>query len=90
MPSYKFTYFDLRARGELSRYVFLAAGKDFEDDRVARDDWPTAKPCKCRLFNLVSAFYKYIARNNRPILKPDKCFCSSEVRDNWTTGVCLI
>lgn len=46
MPAYKFTYFDVRGRGELPRYVFYAAGRDFEDDRVQREDWPTLKACK--------------------------------------------
>ncbi|KAL4226801.1 hypothetical protein ACF0H5_014780 [Mactra antiquata] len=44
MPSYKFQYFDVRGRGELCRYVFVAAGKDFEDARVVREDWPSVKP----------------------------------------------
>ncbi|XP_045166748.2 probable glutathione S-transferase 7 [Mercenaria mercenaria] len=44
MPSYKFSYFDLRGRGELVRYVFYAAGRDFEDDRVQRESWPSFKP----------------------------------------------
>lgn len=44
MPTYKFSYFDVRGRGELCRYVFYAAGRDFEDDRVKGEDWPSMKP----------------------------------------------
>merc|ERR1711915_452520 len=33
MPSYKLHYFDLRAKGELIRLVFAAAGEEFEDIR---------------------------------------------------------
>ncbi|XP_052232067.1 probable glutathione S-transferase 7 [Dreissena polymorpha] len=44
MPSYKLHYFDIRGRGELSRYLFLAAGRDFEDNRIPRDEWPNVKP----------------------------------------------
>lgn len=43
MPTYKYSYFDVRGRGELVRYVFHAAGRDFEDDRVAREEWPSRK-----------------------------------------------
>ena len=46
MPSYKLTYFDVRGRGELSRYVFYAAGKDFEDNRVGGESWLELKPSK--------------------------------------------
>jgi len=45
MPSYKLTYFEgIRARAELSRYVFTAAGQEFEDNRIQRKDWPDLKP----------------------------------------------
>jgi len=41
MPSYKLTYFDAKARGEISRLVFAAAGVEYTDDRVK--DWPAGK-----------------------------------------------
>ncbi|XP_053402366.1 glutathione S-transferase 1-like isoform X2 [Mercenaria mercenaria] len=44
MPSYKFVYFDLRARGELTRYVFHAASKEFEDSRFSFEEWNSLKP----------------------------------------------
>ena len=46
MPTYKFQYFDGRARGELTRYVFNAAGKEFEDIRYDFASWAKVKPCK--------------------------------------------
>lgn len=50
MPTYKFTYFDGRGRGELCRYVFLAADKDFEDERLTFEKWMPLKPCKFKAF----------------------------------------
>ncbi|KAH3893236.1 probable glutathione S-transferase 7 [Dreissena polymorpha] len=44
MASYKLHYFDVRGRAELSRYLFLAAGRDFEDNRIPQDEWPNVKP----------------------------------------------
>ena len=44
MSKYKLTYFDMRARGEIVRLVFAAAGVQYEDNRVAMDQWPTLKP----------------------------------------------
>jgi len=40
----KFTYFDGRGRGEVSRLVLAAAGQPFEDVRIAFEDWPALKP----------------------------------------------
>jgi len=40
----KFTYFDGRGRGEVSRLILAAAGQPFEDVRIAFEDWPALKP----------------------------------------------
>jgi len=40
MPSYKFTYFNSRAKGELVRLLFAAAGVEYEDVRVDHATWP--------------------------------------------------
>jgi len=40
----KFTYFDGRGRGEVSRLVMAAAGQPFEDVRISFEDWPALKP----------------------------------------------
>ena len=44
MSSYKLYYFPLRARGELSRYVFAQAGVEYEDVRVPFAEWGQLKP----------------------------------------------
>ncbi|XP_069107930.1 hematopoietic prostaglandin D synthase-like [Argopecten irradians] len=41
---YSLTYFNVRARGELSRLLFTQAGIAFEDIRVEQADWPKLKP----------------------------------------------
>ncbi|XP_038845298.1 hematopoietic prostaglandin D synthase-like isoform X1 [Salvelinus namaycush] len=43
MPSYKLTYFNMRGRAELPRYIFAYAGIAFEDRRVEWRDWPSIK-----------------------------------------------
>jgi prostaglandin-H2 D-isomerase / glutathione transferase len=43
MPTYKYTYFNLRGRGETVRLCFAAAGIKFEDKRVEFKDWPAIK-----------------------------------------------
>ena len=53
MPTYKLQYFEGRALGELSRYVFHAAGQDFEDIRFNHSEWETIKPCKYLSFYLI-------------------------------------
>ncbi|KAF8355886.1 hypothetical protein PRIPAC_97509 [Pristionchus pacificus] len=40
MPTYKLTYFDLRARGECVRMMAAIGGIELEEVRVAFDEWP--------------------------------------------------
>ncbi|KAM4781356.1 hematopoietic prostaglandin D synthase isoform 3-T3 [Cyanocitta cristata] len=44
MPQYKLTYFNLRGRAEISRYLFAYSGKEYEDHRIEAADWPKIKP----------------------------------------------
>ena len=46
MPSYKIVYFNARGAAEISRLVLAAAGAEYEDERVEREDWPSKKPGK--------------------------------------------
>lgn len=43
MPHYKLHYFNLRARGEIIRLIFAAAGVEYEDYRITFKDWPSVK-----------------------------------------------
>ncbi|EDV23407.1 Glutathione S-transferase [Trichoplax sp. H2] len=43
MPTYKLTYFNIRARAEVARYLFVLADVPFIDERISEEDWPTYK-----------------------------------------------
>lgn len=43
MPAYRLSYFDLRGRAEIARLIFACAKKEYEDNRVSREDWPEFK-----------------------------------------------
>ncbi|XP_064616477.1 glutathione S-transferase-like [Liolophura sinensis] len=43
MPTYKLTYFPLRARAEPARLIFAYAGEKYEDIRIPFDEWPKHK-----------------------------------------------
>ena len=40
----KLTYFNARGRAESSRLMLAYAGKDYEDHRIAREEWADLKP----------------------------------------------
>ncbi|KAG8231881.1 hypothetical protein J437_LFUL009730 [Ladona fulva] len=42
-PTYKLTYFDVRALAEPIRYLLAYGGIEFEDHRVAFEQWPAMK-----------------------------------------------
>ena len=46
MSTYKLTYFPLRARAELARFVFAQAGVKYEDVRIPDGTWKELKSCE--------------------------------------------
>ena len=44
MPTYRFTYFNSRGLGESIRLIFAQAGVEYEDRRVAGEEWEQLKP----------------------------------------------
>ena len=44
MPQYKLTYFDRRGRAEIIRLILAQAGVEYEDKRIAFEDWGQLKP----------------------------------------------
>jgi prostaglandin-H2 D-isomerase / glutathione transferase len=44
MSQYKLTYFNGRGRAEGVRLLFAAAGVDYEDVRIEKEQWPELKP----------------------------------------------
>ncbi|XP_067413493.1 hematopoietic prostaglandin D synthase [Emydura macquarii macquarii] len=44
MPHYKLTYFNLRGRAEIIRYLFAYSDIKYEDRRIEQVDWPKIKP----------------------------------------------
>lgn len=44
MPQYKIIYFNVKALAEPMRFLLAYGNIDFEDVRVASEDWPALKP----------------------------------------------
>ncbi|XP_004590684.1 hematopoietic prostaglandin D synthase [Ochotona princeps] len=45
MPNYKLTYFNMRGRAEIIRYIFAYLDIKYEDRRIELTDWPEIKSC---------------------------------------------
>eukprot|EP00069_Balaena_mysticetus_P004346 bmy_17236T0 len=43
MPNYKLTYFNMRGRAEIIRYIFAYLDIKYEDHRIEQSDWPEIK-----------------------------------------------
>merc|ERR1712227_171242 len=43
MAKIKLTYFNAKGRAETIRLILAQAGVEYEDNRIARDQWPTVK-----------------------------------------------
>jgi hypothetical protein len=45
-PTYKLSYFNVKALGEPIRFLLSYGGVEFEDHRFEGDEWAKLKPCK--------------------------------------------
>jgi len=45
MAQYKLTYLNYRGRAELIRFILSQAGIDFEDCRIAPEEWQEYRKC---------------------------------------------
>ena len=43
---FKLIYFNGRGRAETIRLLFAASGTQYEDKRIAKEEWPELKPSK--------------------------------------------
>ena len=52
MSTYKLTYFPVRARAEVIRFVFAQAEVKYEDVRIKKETWPELKPRKLEVMHV--------------------------------------
>jgi len=45
-PTYKLTYFNVKALAEPIRFLLSYGGIEFEDHRIEKEEWAQLKPCK--------------------------------------------
>ncbi len=62
MPAkYTLRYFDVRARGEVTRLLLTLKGEEFEDKRFSQETWAAEKPSKFKnYFNTRLARYVWV------------------------------
>lgn len=51
MATYKVSYFLGKGNAEIIRLAFVAAEKEFVDERLNKEQWLELKPSKCGFFN---------------------------------------
>lgn len=79
MPTYKFHYFNVRGRGEISRLILHSAGVPFEDFRFEGKDWPAYKPS-------IDYFYQLSYRQAYSLMKSLSRYAfwsSTGARSRW-------
>lgn len=49
-PTFKLTYFNVKALAEPTRYLFAYGGIEYEDVRINEEEWAALKPSKHQIF----------------------------------------
>lgn len=62
-PTYKLYYFNVKALAESIRILFAYGGIDYEDIRIAKEDWPALKPSM--IFQTINTFWFCLNEKNQ-------------------------
>ncbi|KAK2140428.1 hypothetical protein LSH36_1353g00010 [Paralvinella palmiformis] len=93
MPKYQLMYFDAKGRAELARWLFAAAGQEYEDKRLTFEEWAVIKPsfmgkdeyeeAKCNMV-LECCHYDMLPTIVEFLLRDDKT--KEEAKKRWEDG----
>ena len=68
MPKYSINYYNARGFAEISRWIFAAAGEEYEDNRWEPEQWPEHKKSKYRYTPISTPLHPNLHRTSSVIL----------------------